>query len=329
VKILAIRLARFGDVILLLPALTALKLNVPGSHLTFLTDHRLSSLAEMCPAIDKIISVDRIAMRDGSRLASLKSMCAVIRDVRHRRFDLAIDFHGFRETNLLTWLSGSPKRLGLKRFDQSFLNFCFNMPPVLEDKSIHASEVFMEVAERFGLRKSPTNSAMIVPESSRQWVRATLGPRPYAALYVDAPTSKRMWPPEHFASVADYLTDQCGLQVVLIAGTDGSQLLTRIQEASGVKEHIRPFSNLTIPQLAAIVQAAEILISNDTGPMHLGPILGIPTLGLFSIGLPEHFRPTGPNDRYVLANPIERITVREVIDNVEKLRTKERPDLRY
>jgi ADP-heptose:LPS heptosyltransferase len=149
VKILAIRLARFGDVILLLPALTALKLNVPGSHLTFLTDHRLSSLAEMCPAIDKIISVDRIAMRDGSHLASLKSMCDVIREVRHRRFDLAIDFHGFRETNLLTWLSGSPKRLGLKRFDQSFLNFCFNMPPVLEDKSIHASEVFMEVAEAF------------------------------------------------------------------------------------------------------------------------------------------------------------------------------------
>ena len=328
-NILAIRLARFGDVVLLLPALTALKLNAPGSQLTFLTDHRLSSLAEMCPAIDDIIAVDRIAMRDGSRLTSLMSMCDVIKEVRHRRFDLAIDFHGFRETNLLTWLSGSPKRLGLKRFDQSFLNFCFNLPPVLEDKSIHASEVFMRVAERFGAQKSSTVSAMVVPEASQKWVRGTLGPRPYAALYVDAPTSKRIWPAEHFASVADYLRVQCGLQVVLVSGPDGSQLLTRIQEASSSMEHIRAFSNLTIPQLAAVVQAAEIWISNDTGPMHLGPILGIPTLGLFSIGLPEHFRPTGPNDRYVLANPIERITVREVIDNVEKLRTKERPDLRH
>jgi ADP-heptose:LPS heptosyltransferase len=329
VNILAIRLARFGDVVLLLPALTALKLNAPGSRLTFLTDHRLSSLAEMCPAIDDIIAVDRIAMRDGSRLASLKNMRNVISEVRHRRFDLAIDFHGFRETNLLTWLSGSPKRLGLKRFDQSFLNFCFNLPPVLEDKSIHASEVFMKVAERFGVRKSSAVSAMVVPESSQQWVRATLGPRPYAALYVDAPTSKRIWPPEHFASVADYLAVQCGLQVVLISGPEGSQLLTRIQEASSSMEHIQAFSNLTIPHLAAVVRAAEMWISNDTGPMHLGPILGIPTLGLFSIGLPEHFRPTGPHDRYVLANPIERITVREVIDNIEKLRTKERPDPRH
>jgi len=327
VNILAIRLARFGDVVLLLPALTALKFNTPGSRLTFLTDHRLSSLAEMCPAIDDIIAVDRIAMRDGSRLASLRSMRDVIKEVRRRRFDLAIDFHGFRETNLLTWLSGSPKRLGLKRFDQSFLDFCFNLPPVLEDKSIHASEVFMKVAERVGVRSSSTASAMVVPESAQKWVRAALSPRPYAALYVDAPTSKRIWPPEHFASVVDHLV-QRGLQVVLIAGAEGSQLLTQVQEAARLAEHVRAFSNLTIPQLAAVVQGADIWVSNDTGPMHLGPILGVPTLGLFSIGLPEHFRPMGPDDRYVRANPIERITVREVIDSVEKLRTKERPDPR-
>jgi ADP-heptose:LPS heptosyltransferase len=328
VNILAIRLARFGDVVLLLPALGALKLNVPGSRITFLTDRRLASLAEMCPAIDDIIAVDRIAMRDGSRLASLKSMREVVREVRHRRFDLAIDFHGFRETNLLTRLSGARKRLGLKRFDQSFLNFCFNLPPVLEDKGIHASEVFMQVVERFGVRQSSTASAMVVPVSSQQWARLTLGPRPYAALYVDAPTSKRIWPPEHFAALADHLAIQCGLQVVLISGNEGSELLTRIQKVSRSGEHIHAFSNLTIPQLAAVVQTADIWISNDTGPMHLGPMLGVPTLGLFSIGLPEHFRPTGPADRYVLANPIERITVREVIDNVEKLRSKERPDPR-
>ena len=327
-NILAIRLARFGDVVLLLPALTALKLNIPESRLTFLTDHRLSSLAAMCPAIDDIIAVDRIAMRDGSHLASIKSMRDVIRNVRHRRFDLAIDFHGFRETNLLTWLSGSPNRLGLKRFDQSFLNFCFNLPPVLEDKSIHVSEVFMKVADRFGVRKSQTLTAMIVPEASQQWVRTTLGSRPYAALYVDAPTSKRIWPPELFASVADRLALQYGLQVVVISGNEGSHLLTRIQGASNSAEHIRAFSDLTISQLAAVVKSAEIWISNDTGPMHLGPILGVPTLGLFSIGLPEHFRPTGPFDRYVQANPIGQITVKQVLDNIESLRSKERPGLR-
>jgi ADP-heptose:LPS heptosyltransferase len=327
-KILAIRLARFGDIVLLFPALTLLKSNIPGCTISFLTDHRLAPLAEMCPAIDDIIAVDRIAMRDGARWTSLKSMRQVIRDVRHRRFDLAIDFHGFRETNLLTWLSGSRQRVGLKRFDQAFLNFCFNLPPVLEDKELHASEMFQRVVARFGSGRLVTSPAMVVPERSRLWVKETLGPKPFAAIYVDAPTSKRIWPPERFAVVADYLAGQQGLNIVLLSGNEGSSLVKRIQETAKYRESIRGFSTLTISQLAAIVEAAQIWISNDTGPMHLGPILGVPTLGLFSIGLPEHFRPTGAKDRYVLANPIDRITVGEVIENIEKMRTTDRPDLR-
>jgi heptosyltransferase I len=326
-KILAIRLARFGDIVLLFPALTLLKSNIPGCSISFLTDHRLAPLAEMCPAIDDIIPVDRIAMRDGARWASLKSMRHIIRDVRRRQFDLAIDFHGFRETNLLTWLSGSRERVGLKRFDQAFLNFCFNLPPVFEDKELHASEMFLRVVERFGSGKLSTSPALAVPESNRLWVKETLGPRPFAAIYVDAPTTRRIWPPESFAAVADYLAGQHGLEIVLISGHDGHSLLKRVLEAAKYSGSIRGFSTLTIAQLAAVVEAAQIWISNDTGPMHLGPILGVPTLGLFSIGLPEHFRPTGANDRYVLANPIERITVSEVIENVEKLRITGRPDL--
>jgi ADP-heptose:LPS heptosyltransferase len=316
VNILAIRL----------PALTALKANAPGSRLTFLTDHRLAPLAEMCPAIDEVIEVDRIAMRDGSRLTSLQSMWNVVREVRSRRFDLVIDFHGFRETNLLTWLSGSPKRLGMKRFDQSFLSLCFNLPPVLEDKNIHVAEMFMRVAGQFGLERAPSSPAMVVPDSSNQWMKSALGARPYAALYVDAPTSKRIWPPENFAAVADHLAGKCGLDVVLVSGPEGKPLLKRIQDASGSAAHTRTFSSLTIPQLAAVVQSARIWISNDTGPMHLGPILGVPTLGLFSIGLPQHFRPNGAHDCFVIADPIERISVAEVIQNVDKLLSRERPD---
>jgi ADP-heptose:LPS heptosyltransferase len=327
-KILAIRLARFGDIVLLFPALTLLKSNIPGCGISFLTDLRLAPLAEMCPAIDDIIAVDRIAMRDGARWASLKGMRQIIRDVRRRKFDLTIDFHGFRETNLLTWLSGSGKRIGLKRFDQAFLNFCFNLPPVLEDKELHVSEMFLRVAGRFGSGKLSTSPPLAVPERSRLWVKETLGPRPFAAIYVDAPTPRRIWPPESFAALADYLAGQHGLEIVLISGNGGHSLLKRVQETAKYSGSIRGFSNLTIAQLAAVVEAAQIWISNDTGPMHLGPILGVPTLGLFSIGLPEHFRPTGANDRYVLANPIDRITVSEVIENVEKMWATGRQDLR-
>ena len=326
-KILAIRLARFGDVVLLLPALTLLKSFFPGSQLTFLTDQRLAPLAAMCPAIDDIIAVDRIGMRDGARWNSIKSMRGVVRVVRSRQFDLAVDFHGFRETNLLTWFSTSRQRIGLKLFGRSFLNFCFNLPPVPEDKSIHVGEMFMKVVERFGNAGRPATPSLVIPETSRQWVKEHVPTGPYAAIYLDAPTALRIWPPERFASVADYIAGHLGLNVVVISGPEGSPLLNRMLEETRLSNKVLGFSTLTIPHLAAAVESASLWISNDTGPLHLGPILGVPTLGLFSIGLPEHFRPTGSNDVFIQGNPIETITTEEVIGRVEELWSTVRPDL--
>ncbi len=327
-KILAIRLARFGDVVLLLPALTLLKSCIPNCRITFLTDSRLAPLAELCPAIDEIIPVDRLAMRDGARWHALKSMARVIRVVRRRKPDLVIDFHGFRETNLLTWLSKAPKRIGMKRNGESFLEFCFNLPSVLEDKNLHVRDMFLEMIEAIEVRGQTVRSPLVVPLESLNWVRENLPARPYAAIYVDAPTPKRIWPPAYFAEVADYLSARLGMYVVAIAGPQGEPLLQQLKEKAKHPEMIHTAANLSISQLAATVYTAELLISNDTGPMHLGPILGIPTLGLFSIGLPEHFRPFGKTDRYLRFNPIEGISAEEVIREVGELRSTVRRDLR-
>src|SRR5262249_49349317 len=91
-NILAIRFMRLGDVTLLLPALAHLKACYPGSRLTLLTDERCAPLAEMCPSIDEVITVNRLGMRDGPRLPALNDMAKLVADVRRRRFDLVIDF---------------------------------------------------------------------------------------------------------------------------------------------------------------------------------------------------------------------------------------------
>src|SRR6185369_5679286 len=99
-RVLAIRFARLGDVILLLPALASLKERFPDSELTLLTGHRCAPIAKLCPAIDHVIEVDRVAMRDGPVWRALRQMARLVRDVKRRRFDLVVDFHSFRETNL-------------------------------------------------------------------------------------------------------------------------------------------------------------------------------------------------------------------------------------
>jgi heptosyltransferase-3 len=328
VNILAIRFARLGDVLLLLPALQRLKEEFPQARLALMTGHRCSPIAALCPAIDEVIPVDRIAMRDGPMWNAIRQMTRLVRDVRRRNFDVVIDFHSFRETNLLTGLSGAPTRIGLKRYQAPYWGFCFNQPPILEDKSLHVLEMFQKVVQ-----------AVINRSGSNNVVRG-FSPRPYLVLpgvvperkklilFVDAPVPDRIWPPDRFAAVADFAIETLGATVVVISSSSGVELAHRVRECSRHPKGISTETDLTLPGLAAIIASARLLVSNDTGPMHIGPAVGVPTLGLFSVGFPEHFRPVGPNDRYLRGLPIERIEVRDVTANVEQMWTTVDPDLR-
>jgi heptosyltransferase I len=330
VKILAIRFARLGDVILLLPALESLKAKFPGSELTFLTGHRCAPIAELSPAIDHTISVDRVAMRDGPAWRALGRMVSLVREIRASRFDLVVDFHSFRETNLLAWLSGAPARIAMKRHNAPYLRFCFNRPPVLEDKALHVAEMFQKVVA--GIPSASGRGWREVPGEGGQETGLLRGApkaaNPTLVLYVDAPVPERIWPAERFAQVADFAIQQLGANVIVISSPERRGLAIQVQKASRNPDRLEVLADLTLPQLAAAISSAHLLISNDTGPMHLGPALGVQTLGLFSVGYPEHFRPYGPNDKFLRANPIERIDVRSVIAELNAMWAIAGPDPR-
>jgi ADP-heptose:LPS heptosyltransferase len=326
VKILAIRFARLGDVILLLPALASLKNRFPDSELTLLTGHRCAPIAELCPAIDHVISVNRVAMRDGSVWGALRDMAVLVRDIRQKRFDLVVDFHSFRETNLLTWLSGAPVRMGMKRYKAPYLKFCFNRPPVIEDKHLHVAEMFHKIVD--GVSSASTwNGSHIGRTLGRLVVEKAKIPT--LVLFVDAPVVERIWPPERFAQVADFAIEKLGAAVIVISSSQSPKLAKKVQNASRHAGSLSLFTDLALQQLASVIASAHLFISNDTGPMHIGPATGVPTLGLFSVGYPEHFRPTGGEGRYLRANPIEGIQVSEVTKAAEEMWATAGLDLRH
>ena len=73
-----------------------------------------------------------------------------------------------------------------------------------------------------------------------------------------------------------------------------------------------PAPNLALPQLAALFNRCDVLVSNDTGPMHLGAAAGVPTLGLFSVARPNHYHPLGAASRYVSCPSIEQLDTETV-----------------
>jgi ADP-heptose:LPS heptosyltransferase len=319
-KILAIRFARLGDVILLLPALSQLKKAFPASHVTFLTGHRCAPVAELCPAIDDVISLDRIALRDGPMLTAIGEMARLVRDIRRRRVDLVVDFHGFRETNLLTWFSGAPKRVALKRYKAPYLSFCFNLPPIVEDKSVHVSEMFRRVVAGITANQpGALERSLVIPRPIQEWALQAMPHGPRVALYVDAPVPERIWPSEYFAKVADLAIERLHAGVAVISGPEGRRLTEEVRKSSRYGQQLSLFSDLTVHELAGLIASCRLLVSNDTGPMHIGPAVGVPTIGLFSVGYPEHFAPTGPSDKVFRANPIEGIEVDKVIETIEQM----------
>jgi ADP-heptose:LPS heptosyltransferase len=270
-------------------------------------------------------------MRDGPIPSAIFEMARLVRDIRRRRFDLVVDFHSFRETNLLVWLSRAGHRVALKRQNAPYLSFCFNSPPVIEDKSIHVAEMFDRVCAAItGKVVRSAGQSLILPDEMKRWAEQVMQAGPRLALYIDAPVRERIWPPEFFARVADFAIEKYGARVVVISGAEGRPLTERVRSASVHPEGLSVFADVTIPELAALIASSRLLVSNDTGPMHLGPAFGVPTLALFSVGYPEHFKPTGPNDRFLRENPIDRIEVDRVIEAVGQMwTTAVDPNFRY
>ncbi len=113
-NILAIRLSGIGDVILMMPALAELKRAFPNAGLTLITGSQCVTIAQLCPYIDNVVPVDRKALKNKPKLRAAREIYGLIRDVRTEDFDLVVDFHSLRETNLMTWVSGAHWRLGFE-----------------------------------------------------------------------------------------------------------------------------------------------------------------------------------------------------------------------
>ena len=325
-KILAVRFGRLGDVILLLPSLHELKSCFPGASLTFVTDHRHAPLAELCPFIDRVIPLNRLAMRDGQKAAALMAMWRLLCSLRDLHCDLAVDFHGFGESNLLTWLSRATHRVGLKKSNQTYYQFCFNTPPVIEDKNLHVADMFRRVVHAIpGVtpRGSQLAKVLIVQDSVKERIRSIAVNSPLMTLFVGARAADHLWPAARFARLADLMVERFGASVMVATGTGDFEagLAQTVRATARNRDRIWSLGAIEISDLVGIIASSKLLVSNDTGPMHIGPAVGVPTLGLFSLSSPQHYRPVGPASEYLIGNPIEKIELEEVFETAQRMLT--------
>jgi ADP-heptose:LPS heptosyltransferase len=317
-KILVLDLGQLGDVVMSLPALAAIRQRFPRARITVAAGQAAGQAIELSGLADEVLSVDRVALRDGPKLRSIARVFKLTATVRRARFDLVIDLRSFWETNLLGFLSGAPTRLFANRGHRS-LDLLATIRVPREDRSRHLVDRYLDVVAPLGIHGAPRIPRLAARETRDAEAAQNLLPppdgrdsRPLIGFFPGAGHASRCWPLAQFAEVASLLERQDEARCVLILGPE-EQALAAQARASFPAETI-VVEGESLAQFVAVAARLDLFISNDTGPMHVAAAVGTPVLVILGTRQAENllYMPVGDQHRIVARPAIGEITVAEV-----------------
>lgn len=296
-RVCLIKPSALGDIVQTLPILGALRSRFPEAHLSWVVKREWAELLAGHPHLDEVIL---FGARDG-----LRSWGRLLADLHGRRFDLVLDLQGLLRTGLLTAATRAPVRVGLEIAREGSHWACNCILPAT-GREVPAHARYWRVAEAFGA-SSPAQSVVLpIPPDDAKWARQQLsvcGEGVRIAMHLGAAWPTKRWPIAKFAEIAVRAVDRFGAGIVLVGGSadrPAAEQLTSRLHASG---HGRRVLNLVgqsgLKQLAALLAQVQVLVSNDSGPMHLAAAVGTPVVGIFTCTSPYRSGPPGATHELV------------------------------
>lgn len=295
-RIALIKPSALGDIIHSLPVLTALRQRYPAAHVSWVVNRAYEPLLQGHPDLDATLAFDR-----SPRHAPLEAVLhygRFLSRLRQQRFDLVLDLQGLLRSGVMTLATGAPRRVGLSSAHKG-AGLCYtDVVEVGTIRTLHAVDRYWRVAETLGATGSP-RFRLPVPEAARRWALAALAevPRPWLAFAVGARWRTKRWPPEHFAALARRAQEQHGGGIVFVGGREDAPL-ARAAGRLVVGPQLHLAGATTLPQLLGVLSLADVLVANDTGPLHLAVALGRPVVSPFTC---TQVRLTGPYGRAAFA----------------------------
>ncbi len=304
-RMLAIRLDNLGDVLVTTPALHALKRSLPDASLTLLASPVGAQIGRLDPDVDDVLVYSAPWMDPWHKLPlDSQREQEMIATIRERHFDGAIIFTSFRQSPLpaayLCYLADIPLRVAASIDGPGSLLTTRHKHP---ERIMHEVERGLDLVGAFGIPPDELDLVLHVPEKARSSVDDLLAglcgehkqKRPLIVVHPGCSMPARTYPWEMYVQVIDLLVEQLRATVLLTGAEDERELVERM--LGTVRGETRPMvhtlaGTLPFPAFCALIEAADLTITNNTGPMHISAAVKTSVVALFALtNPPEQWGP--------------------------------------
>ena len=302
INVLFVAEGQLGDLLLLTPALRAMKESFPSASITVLIVERRSNDREWLPnevlwqvhdqsatvlstnpSIHQLFRLNRTLLTSKHGIARLRAEVEVIRFLRKQEFDMVVCT--FPEDRFALWAfaSGAHVRIGER---EQGLSWLLTHRPEIRKRDRGVLQYYCDLVRTAGAQIESDRTEYVVPDSSKQWADDFLQGHGLEAatrlvvVHPGATGNYKIWPAERFASLIDTLQSDTKASVVLCHGSHDIPIVERIRDKLKTSA-VQADTGSNIGHLAAILKRSALCISNDSGPRHLAVAVGTPSLALF------------------------------------------------
>ncbi len=287
-KILIVKPSSLGDVVHSLPFLDVVRRCYPKAEIHWVIAKGLEGLLEYHPMVDKCIVINKDLWKNISRAGdTLTEIRRLYRRLKNEHYDLAIDLQGLMRSGLITLATHAPERIGLAEAREG--SRLFYTAKVKGGRGLHAVERYLKVAADLGCPTGENGPQFPLPmRGSDRMRRVKADLQAYAIIVPGARWRTKLWPAANFGAVA------AGLRVrSVVVGSLSDRAIADAVVAASSGRALSLAGETDLSELIDLMRGARVVITNDSGPMHIAAALQIPVIAVFGPTSPVLTGPYG------------------------------------
>lgn len=306
-SILIVKLSAIGDVVHTLPFLEVLRKNYPDARIDWVVEEEAGQIIMGHPMLDHILVSRRKTWqkkltKPRQRTAALKEMIRFIRKLRSHKYDLVVDLHGLFKSGILTGLSKGKRKIGFTGGKEGSSLFLSERPYYVNYNE-HALDRYLKTIDYLGCTLYPWKGDIPVGGSDREAIenfilKNRLRKDRIVAINPMARWKTKLWEPERFSLLADRVQQDLNGKVVFTGSDQDRVVIDEIVKMMKTTP-LDLTGRTSLKALAYLYSKCFLLITTDTGPMHMAAAMGCPVVALFGPTAPWRTGPYGKGHRVI------------------------------